>query len=50
MLGGNGTPDKYNDQRASSLYCERFVENNAHVLTGRGAEVRLERKAFVIVL
>jgi hypothetical protein len=50
MLGGQGTPDSYNAQRASSLYCERIVENNARVLTGRGGDVRLEKKAFAIVL
>jgi len=50
MLGGNGTPDNYNAQRASSLLHEKIVEENADVRTGRTGDVRLEKKLQDITL
>jgi len=50
MLGGNGTPDNYNAQRASSLYVRESSKKNAAVRTRRGGDVRLEKKPSVIML
>mgnify|MGYP001558349555 CR=1 FL=1 len=49
MLGGNGTPDNYNAQIASSLYV-RTVEEKRECLLKAMDEMRLEYCVSGIVL
>jgi len=44
MIGGNGTPDKHNAQKASSLYMREPSKKNAGVRTGRKGDLCLEKK------
>jgi len=49
MLGGSGTPDNYNAQRASSLYVRTVEEKRVCLLKARD-EMRLEYDESGIVL
>jgi hypothetical protein len=50
MLGGNGTPDNYNAQIASSLYVRESSDKNAAVRSGHRCEMRLEKERSAIML
>jgi hypothetical protein len=46
MLGGYGTPDNYNAERASSLCVREPSKKKADVRTGRVGGVRLQERSI----
>jgi len=50
MLGGNGTPDNYNAQRASSLYVRKSSKKSVDARCGLWAKMRPGNDVSVILL